>query len=109
MAPTTDDPTDPRLTHGPDSGPVPQAPAYLVLSKAERKRGFVRPVRRTYVHSRDVDDIRACGATTTMSLDIAETYARDPKFYGYTYCTSCRQHHPVAAFTWAGTNELVGS
>ena len=47
---TTSDRDDPRLTRGTDDGPVPQAEVYLVLSDEERARGFVRPVRRTYVH-----------------------------------------------------------
>lgn len=98
VVPTTSDPSDPRLSHGPDAGPVPQADAYLVLSEQERAAGFVRPVRRTYVH-----DVPGCGAATTMSGDIAETYARDPHFYGSTYCVSCRMHLPVGAageFVW---------
>lgn len=71
----TDDPNDPRLTHGADDEPVPQAETYLILSDEERAKGFVRPVRRTYVHE-------ACGAATTMALKLAETYARQPDFYG---------------------------
>lgn len=103
------DPNDPRLGHGADTAPTPQQSAYLVLSDAERAKGFVRPVRRTYVHSMALGDISACGATTTMSQAIAETYARQPGFYGATYCVSCCMHLPVACFTWDGTNELVGS
>jgi hypothetical protein len=30
-----------------------------------------------------------------MTDAIAETYARDPKFYGATYCATCGQHRPV--------------
>jgi len=93
---TTDDPTDPRLTRGTDSAPTPQAAAYLVLSEEDRQRGFVRPVRTSYRHE-------PCGAVTTMSQAIAETYARDPQFYGATYCCSCQRHLPVGAngqFFW---------
>jgi hypothetical protein len=93
---TTSDPGDPRLTRGADEQPTPQADAYLVLSEEERSRGFVRPVRRSYVH-------QTCGAVTTMSQDIAETYARNPGFYGSTYCVRCRMHRPVGAdgeFQW---------
>lgn len=96
MADLTSDPTDPRLTHGVDDGPVPQADAYLVLSEEERAKGFVRPVRTTYVHVRG----EACGRATTMSLPLAETYAREPGFYGATYCVGCRMHCPVAEFDW---------
>jgi hypothetical protein len=98
----TTDPADPRLTHGVDDTPTSQAPVYLVLSDAERAAGYVRPVRRSYVHD-------VCGSLTTMSLPLAETYARDPRFYGATYCATCRMHRPVAEFVWDGTDERVGS
>lgn len=99
---TTTDPTDPRLGHGTDTAPTPQNEAYLVLSEQERAAGYVRHVRRSYVH-----DI--CRTVTTMGQAIAETYARDPKFYGATYCVNCAQHRPVDEFTWDGTTERVGS
>lgn len=98
----TTDRNDPRLTHGVDSEPVPQAEAYLVLSEAERAKGFVRPLRRAYLHS-------TCGALTTMGLALCETYARDPKFYGSTYCVHCRMHRPVAEFVWDEDGSVVGS
>jgi hypothetical protein len=91
MSELTTDPNDPRLTHGADPAhgpPVPQAPVYLVLSQEERDKGFVRPVRRSYWHD-------ACGAVTTMSLALAETYARQPDFYGATFCAHCGKHRPV--------------
>ena len=75
---------------------------YWVLSPAERTDGFVRPYRDTYAHAK-------CGTETMMGRAIAETYAKDPKYYGYTYCCACRTHFPVAEFCWAGTAELVGS
>lgn len=90
----TIDPTDPRLTHGVDTEPVGQAAAYLVLDPVHPDRKLHRPVRTSYRHT------RGCGAVTTMSLAIAETYARDPKFYGATYCTGCRMHKDVAEFEW---------
>lgn len=92
----TSDPTDPRLTHGTDAEPTGQAEVYLVLSDADRARGFVRPVRRTYVHD-------VCGVATTMGQAIAETYARQPTFYGSTFCVRCQMHKPVGPdgeFTW---------
>jgi hypothetical protein len=46
----TTDPKDPRLGHGSDDKPIPQHEVYLVLSEEERRKGFVRPVRRTYLH-----------------------------------------------------------
>lgn len=65
-----------------------QQNGYVVLSDAERARGFVRPVRRTYVHEK-------CGVATTMPSSIAETYARDPHFYSGTFCCGCGTHFPL--------------
>jgi hypothetical protein len=132
----------------PDTG---QQKGYVVLSAEERAKGFVRPVRRSYVHVgirpqyplSDINDgeraggvlqdhvkfeeypesespktgrywTRAmlnsgCGATTTMTLSIAETFARDPQFYGGGFCCICRDHFPVEEFVWEGTDERVGS
>ena len=47
---TTSDRDDPRLSYGQDTEPVPQAAVYLVLSDAERKRGWIRPYREGYKH-----------------------------------------------------------
>jgi hypothetical protein len=74
-----------------------QQKGYVVLTAAERAKGFVQPVRRTYVHKK-------CGVATTMSQDLAETYARDPKFYSGTFCCGCRKHFTFGAedgdFVW---------
>lgn len=97
----------------PESADTPGAPAeidpktgmhkdYWVLSEEERKQGWVRPYRHTYVHD-------ACGVATTMHRKFAETYAKDPKFYGATFCCGCRKHLPVGEFKWSGTDERVGS
>lgn len=70
--------------------------SYWILTKEERSKGFVRPVRRTYIHE-------VCNTETQMGLAIAETYARDPKFYGATFCVECREHLPVGEhgkFVW---------
>lgn len=80
---------------------------YLVLSDEERAKGFIRPVRRTYRHV-------SCGTETTMGHAIAETYARDPKFYGGTFCVGCGRHHPLKdpdgtpAFVWVPDGSGVG-
>lgn len=108
----TTDPNDPRLGHGTDAVPQDQHEIYLVLSEDERKKGFVRPLYRSYMHH-DPE----CGAVTTMGLALCETYARSPAFYGATYCSGCRLHRPVGQageFTWlneAGTDThvLVGT
>lgn len=100
---TTDDPNDPRLTRGVDTEPAPQAETYLVLSEEERAKGYVRPFRISYIH-------KTCGSVTSMSPAIAATYARDPRFYGATYCTSCCIHAPVSEFVWDdGSGEVLGS
>lgn len=78
---------------------------YVVLSDAERAKGFVQPVRRSYVHEK-------CGVVTTMGQALAETYARDPSFYSGTFCAGCKTHFPVGAdgeFTWDGTDQKVGT
>jgi len=82
-----------------------QQEGYVVLAEEERAKGFVRPVRWAYVHKR-------CGAVTTMSRTIAETYAADPYFYSGTFCVACRAHFSVGEdgeFTWLGTDEKVGT
>lgn len=146
----TDDPTNPKLTHGVDTEPVPQADVYLVLSEAERAKGFIRPVRKTYVHVglkhkhplRDLSeeeherydqygyvkfepypeesgklgrywtqadlDTHGCGTATTMGQALAETYARNPGFYGATYCSGCSMHRSVDEFVWED-GAVVGS
>ena len=79
--------------------------AYVVLSAEERAKGFVQPVRRSYLHE-------TCGGVTTMGQALAETYAREPGFYSATYCATCRAHFPVGAdgaFVWAGTAHKVGT
>ena len=130
----TDDPTHPGLRI---TGPDGLQDAYLVLSEEERAKGFVRPLRRAYVHvgltpplrlrdltteeqvryaghgyvkfepypdseapvlgrfwTQDRLDRRGCGAETRMGLALCETYARDPAFYGSTFCVSLP--HPRA-------------
>jgi hypothetical protein len=54
-------------------------------------------------------DKKGCGTVTTMGDALAETYAREPKFYGSTYCVTCQMHRPVGEFVWDGTDEVVGS
>ena len=50
-----------------------------------------------------------CGSVTTMGQALAETYARDPRFYHSTFCCTCQMHRPVEEFVWEGTEERVGS
>lgn len=139
MSLTTDN-SDPRLNTVGEDG---QNLVYLVLSEEERAKGFVRPVRHTYVHvgleepailrpltadeaerhkgcnyvafedyppersplvgrywTQEQLDNRGCGTETIMGNELAETYARDPNFYGSTFCCKCRKHFPVSEFIW---------
>ena len=119
---------------------------YYVLCDEERAKGFVRPVRYSYMHTglpapkyplRDLTATeheqydqygylkfeeyppaagcgvgrywtqpmldrlnKGCGTTTSMGQKLAETYARDPYFYGATFCCACGTHFPVAEFVW---------
>jgi len=85
-----------------DLKPNGQQKGYVVLSDEERAKGFVRPVRRSYVHT-------PCGVQTTMGQVIAETYARDPAFYSGTFCCGCSKHFPLDQFTWSDDGTPVGS
>lgn len=76
--------------------------AYWVLNEEERRKGFVRPIRTSYIHDR-------CGSVTTMGMALSETYARDPSYYGSTFCVACRTHYPVSEFKWKDTDQVVGS
>lgn len=88
-----------------ETRPDGQQKGYVILCDEERAKGFVRPVRRTYLHTK-------CGSTTTMGQKLAETYARDPGFYSGTFCCACGSHYPVGPdgeFVWDGTSEKVGT
>lgn len=98
----TTDPQDPRLKRDADSESKGQNEVYLVLSEDERKKGFIRPLRRAYKHV-------ICGHETRMGLALCETYARDPYFYGATFCVQCNKHLPVGEFTWVEDGAIVGS
>ncbi len=152
---TTIDRNDPRLGHGSDDGPVAQNEAYLILSEEERAKGFVRPLRYSYIHvgppgpEYELADLTAeqqarypdegyvkferypenessargrywtqaqldnvgngCGGETKMGGALAETYAREPRFYGSTYCVHCRMHRPVDEFIWSADGTRVGT
>jgi hypothetical protein len=56
----------------------------------------LRPLRYQYKHL-------ICGGVTTMGRLLAETYQRDPSFYGSTFCVHCKGHFPVGEhgeFVW---------
>lgn len=99
--------TDPNEACLKDIKPDGQQCCYLVLSEEERSKGFVRPVRYKYRHL-------ACGTTTSMGAALSETYARDPKFYGGTFCCNCGKHFPLRTadgwqFEWQPDGDPVGS
>lgn len=53
-----------------------------------------------------------CGTVTTMGIKLAETYARNPKFYGSTFCVACGGHFPVGErgeFVWEPDGSKVGT
>lgn len=141
-----------------DKLPDGQYADHYVLSPEERAKGFVEPVRHSYVHvgiagpqfslrdltdeerdrygddyarfepypaghhgsatgrfwsQADLDKIsKGCGVVTRMGGSIAETYARDPGYYGSTFCCGCRDYFPVGRdgeFVWDGTSIRVGT
>jgi hypothetical protein len=79
-----------------------QHKGYIVLCEEERQKGFVRPYRDSYRHV-------TCGAVTTMGRALSETYARDPTFYGATFCVQCNCHLPVSEFVWTADGARLGS
>lgn len=97
---------DPDAPEHRELKPNGQQQDYIILSAAERARGYVKPVRRSYIHLK-------CGTLTTMSRPLAETYARDPKFYSGTFCCGCGKHftfgQPDGNFVWDGTEERLGT
>jgi hypothetical protein len=52
----------------------------------------VRPYRDTYTHT--------CGVATKVPVGVAETYQKNPTFYGSTFCCGCREYYPIAQFKW---------
>lgn len=71
------------------------------------------PVTGRYWTQAQLDAVgKGCGIVTTMGQAIAETYARNPHFYGGTFCVGCGTHLPVGEqgeFVWDGSGERVGS
>lgn len=98
----TSDPNDPAIVRDRLKTSPGQNEKYLVLPEEARKeQGFVRPYRDAYIHN-------TCGSLTTMGVALSETYARNPKFYGSTFCVKCNNHFPVNEFKWTD-GEVVGS
>jgi len=51
---------------------------------------------------------KGCNTTTTMARELAETIARDPKFYGATFCIHCKTHKSMEEFQWKD-GSIMGS
>lgn len=52
---------------------------------------------------------KGCQSLTKMGRALSETYQRDPKFYGSTFCIACDKHLPVREFVWDADGTRVGS
>ena len=75
---------------------------YVVLCPEEiAQREFVKPVRFKYRHLK-------CRVITTISIELAETFACDPQFYSGTFCSFCRNHFPLNEFIWMEDGENLG-
>ena len=96
----TTDRNNSNLGYGVDESPIPQNKVYLVLSDEELAKGYVKPFRTSYKHL-------TCGTVTTMNETISATYARDPWFYGATYCCGCQMHRPLDEFVWLPDGESM--
>jgi hypothetical protein len=91
-------PTEKKLSDG-------QLEDHWVLCAEDRAKGFVEPVRDSYIHEK-------CGVLTRMGRTIAETYAAQPEYYGSTFCCGCGGYFPVGPqgeFVWDGTAQKVGT
>jgi len=100
----TTDRNDPRLNIIRYDG---QQETHIVLSEEERSKGFIRPIRLGYKHL-------LCNSETTIGRSIAETYAREPTFYGSTFCVNCGDYFSLRlednepAFLWDCDGTPVG-
>lgn len=71
------------------------------------------PLTGRYWTEKDLEKVgQGCGTVTTMPQAIAETYARQPHYYGSTFCCGCGKYLRVGKdgeFVWDGTDERVGT
>lgn len=125
----TTDLNDPEISRGPVIRPVRQKykhvgerPRFplrdLTAEEAElyKNEGFVKfevyPESEAPATGRFWTDKQlrsGCGSLTTMGIALAETYARQPTFYGATYCCGCQMHRPVSEFAWEPDGSVVGT
>lgn len=86
----TTDPNDLRLDRGISKDKTKQNEVHLILSEEERAKGFVRPVRRTYIHTgtriKRHKDGRLYGLLIGIdepTYPIDEYYTKDAGYKGY--------------------------
>jgi hypothetical protein len=87
-----------RLRHDPHGG--------LGYAKYEEYGPERSPLVGRFWTQAELDRVtRRCNAVTKMGYALAETYARDPKFYSGTFCCACRMHYPLNEFIWEPDGE----
>lgn len=72
-----------------------------VLTEKDFHSGYKRPYRNQYYHT-------TCRTVTTLNEETAKTFARNPRYYKYTYCAHCRDTYHVIEFQWLDGN-IVGT
>lgn len=111
-----------RLSYIHAGKPAPRYPL-RELTDEERERygsyGYIKfevypetesPVTGRFWSQADLDQVdKGCRGETRMDRTIAETYARDPSFYGATYCVHCGKHLPVEQFRWSDDGQVMGT
>lgn len=90
------------------SGPLPSYVKFEVYLEHDS------PVSGRFWRQSELDKVgKGCGVVTRMGPAIAETYARDPQYYGSTFCAGCSVHLPVGEhgeFVWDDAGgERVGT
>lgn len=75
--------------------------------------GYKGSVTGRFWTQEQIDNIgKGCGTVTRMPMACAETYAREPGYYGSTFCCGCGDYFRVGAdgeFVWEGSDERVGT
>lgn len=62
---------------------------------------YLAPIRNKYIH-------KTCGTETRIGDEIAETYAKNPSYYGRTFCVACKEHYPISEFHWSRDGVELG-
>jgi len=62
---------------------------------------FKQEPRSVYVH------VDGCKQSTKMVGDLPESVARDPEWYGRTFCVACGKHVPVEEVEWKDGEDWV--